>query len=75
MSESLKEQQTAGKTSRRDFLKLTALAGGILGASGIFGGIKSQAQNPNIVPTGSKTGNLPLSIVGYPFDRVKGLVD
>ncbi len=75
MSDSFWKKKTTGETSRRGFLKLTALAGGLLGASGLFSGIKSHARTPRPVSAGSTLGNVPLSIAGYPFDRVKGLVD
>ena len=62
-------------TSRRTFLKLTALAGGILGIPGFSQAASSQPGSPGIIRTSSKSSRPSITIAGYPFDRVKGLVD
>ena len=63
------------KTSRRGFLKKAAVAGGILAFPGINQVAGAQSMFPRIFRTTSKFGPLSLTIAGYPFDRVKGLVD
>ena len=62
-------------TSRRTFLKLTALAGGMLGFPWISQAASSQPGSPGIIRTSSKSGRPSITIAGYPFDRVKGLVN
>ena len=61
--------------SRRRFLKLVAAAGGMLGIPGITQVASSQPKSPEIIRTTSSSNSLSLTIAGYPFDRVKGLVD
>jgi 4,5-dihydroxyphthalate decarboxylase len=63
------------KTSRRGFLKIAAVAGGILAFPGINQVAGAQSIFPRIFRTTSKFGPLSLTVAGYPFDRVKGLVD
>ena len=62
-------------TSRRTFLKLSALAGGLLGIPGFSQVASPQPKSPEIIRTTSSSNSLSLTIAGYPFDRVKGLVD
>ncbi len=62
-------------TSRRGFLKMAAVAGGMLGFPGIIQAADSQPGSPGIIRTSSKSNRLSITIAGYPFDRVKGLVE
>ena len=75
MSQNSKDDFKQAETSRRGFLKIAAVAGGMLGFSGISQVASSQAGEAGIIRTSSKTGRLSITIAGYPFDRVKGLVD
>jgi len=54
---------------------MAAVAGGMLGFPGISQVAGSQLGSPGIIRTSSKSGRLSITIAGYPFDRVKGLVD
>jgi len=62
-------------TSRRGFLKMAAVAGGMLGFPGISRAAGSQPESPGIIRTASKSHRPSITIAGYPFDRVKGLLD
>jgi 4,5-dihydroxyphthalate decarboxylase len=75
MSQRSKARVKQAGTSRRDFLKMAAVAGGMLGFPGISQATDSQLGSPKIVDASSKSRGLPITIAGYPFDRVKGLVD
>lgn len=63
------------KTSRRGFLKMAAVAGGILVFPGITQGAGAPSGLAGMFRTSSKASRLSITIAGYPFDRVKGLVD
>ena len=54
---------------------MAAVAGGILGIPGINQVAGARSELPGVFRTSSKSGRLSLTIAGYPFDRVKGLVD
>jgi len=54
---------------------MAAVAGGMLGFPGIIQAADSQPGSPGIIRTSSKSNRLSITIAGYPFDRVKGLVD
>ncbi len=69
------DPEKSGGPSRRTFLKLTALAGGMLGFPWISQAASSQPGSPGIIRTSSKSGRPSITIAGYPFDRVKGLVN
>lgn len=75
MSQHSKDHIKQAGTSRRGFLKMAAVAGGMLGFPGISQVAGSQLGSPGIIRTSSKSGRLSITIAGYPFDRVKGLVD
>ena len=75
MSQHPKDHAQDMKTSRRRFLKMAAVAGGMLGFPGISQAASSQPGSPGIIRTSSKSGRPSITIAGYPFDRVKGLVD
>ena len=62
-------------TSRRNFLKMAAVAGGMLGIPGINRAAGSRLSSPGTIRPSSKSGRPTITIAGYPFDRVKGLVD
>ena len=75
MSQPPKNNVQEGKTSRRGFLKMAAVAGGMLGFSGISQLAGAQPGSPGIIRTSSKSGRLSITIAGYPFDRIQALVD
>ncbi len=75
MSQNSKDHVKQAGTSRRGFLKMAAVAGGMLGFPGIIQAADSQPGSPGIIRTSSKSNRLSITIAGYPFDRVKGLVD
>lgn len=75
MSQNSKHHVKQAGTSRRGFLKMAAVAGGMLGFSGISQAAASQPGAPEIIRTSSKSSSPSITIAGYPFDRVKGLVD
>ena len=75
MSQNSKDDVNRARTSRRSFLKLAAVAGGMLGIPGISQVAGSQSGSPRIIQTSSKSGRPSITIAGYPYDRVKGLVD
>lgn len=54
---------------------MAAVAVGMLGFPGISQATGSHLGSPKIVQAFSKSNRLPITIAGYPFDRVKGLVD
>ena len=72
MSEST---EPIGSTSRRKFLKLVALSGGLLSATGLSPVLSSQPGSPKNARASSASQNLSIRLAGYPFDRVKGLVN
>ena len=62
------------RTSRRDFLKTATVAAGAAGALSACG----KAATPSAESDGSPkqpTDGLPITVAGYPFDRVQPLVD
>ena len=63
------------ETSRRGFLTMAAVAGGMLGVTKINRVASAQPRFPGIIRTSSKSVPLSITIAGYPFDRVKGLID
>ncbi len=65
------DKKTEANASRRNFLKAGAWAGAAL-AGGLTLGEGTSANGDE---TKSASGKLPIQISGYPFDRVKGLVD
>ena len=75
MSQNSKDHVKQAGTSRRGFLKIAAVAGGMLGFPGFSQAASSQPGSPGIIRTSSKSGRPSITIAGYPFDRVKGLVD
>jgi len=75
MSQNSKDHGKQAAPSRRRFLKLVAVAGGMLGFPGITQIASSQPGSPGIIRTSSKSSRPSITIAGYPFDRVKGLVD
>ncbi len=75
MKQNYKDHPMETGTSRRGFLKMAAVAGGMLGFTGISQAADSQPGSPGIIRTSSKSNRLSITIAGYPFDRVKGLVD
>jgi 4,5-dihydroxyphthalate decarboxylase len=75
MSQHPKEHVKQVKTSRRNFLKFAALTGGMLGFPGISRAAGSQPGAPEIIRTSTKSGRPSITIAGYPYDRVKGLID
>jgi hypothetical protein len=61
--------------SRRDFIKQAAVTAGAVGALSACGkGATSPAKEPGGSTTQLKDG-LPITVPGYPFDRVQALVD
>jgi 4,5-dihydroxyphthalate decarboxylase len=61
--------------SRRDFIKQAAVTAGAVGALSACGkGATSPAKEPGGSTTQLKDG-LPITVAGYPFDRVQALVD
>ena len=61
--------------SRRDFIKTVAVAAGAAGALSACG---RAATSPTPGAAGSPAGKpegLPIAVAGYPFDRVRALVD
>jgi len=75
MSRDPKKHVKQAETSRRGFLKMAAVAGGMLSIPGIGQATTSPQKVPGIIRTSAKSGALPITIAGYPFDRIKGLVD
>ena len=75
MSQNSKDHVKQAETSRRGFLKMAAVVGGMLGFPGISQAADSQPGSPGIIRTSSKSNRPSITIAGYPFDRVKGLVD
>ncbi len=75
MSQNSKDHVKQAGTSRRGFLKMAAVAGGMLGFPGITQAAGSQLGSPESIRTSTKSNRLSITIAGYPFDRVKGLVD
>jgi 4,5-dihydroxyphthalate decarboxylase len=57
--------------SRRAFLKTTALAGAVLGGSAPLGQAKSVEEEKK----SRASGKLRITIAGYEYDRVAGLID
>ena len=75
MNQNSKDHVKQAGTSRRGFLKMAAVAGGMLGFPGVSQVAASQSGSPRIIRTSSKSSRPSITIAGYPFDRVKGLVD
>ena len=75
MNQNSKDHGKQAAPSRRRFLKLAAVAGGMLGFPGITQVANSQPGSPGIIQTSSKSSRPSITIAGYPFDRIKGLVD
>ncbi len=75
MKQNYKDHPMETGTSRRGFLKMAAVAGGMLGFPGISQAASSQPGSSGIIQTSSKSSRPSITIAGYPFDRVKGLVD
>lgn len=75
MNQNSKDHAKQAGTSRRGFLKMAAVVGGMLGLPGISQVAGSQSGSPKIIQTSSKSTRPSVTIAGYPFDRVKGLVD
>jgi len=75
MSQNSKDHVKQAGTSRRGFLKMAAVAGGMLGFPGFSQTASSQPGASRIIQTSSKSSRPSITIAGYPFDRVKGLVN
>ena len=65
------DKKTEVNATRRNFLKAGAWAGAALAGGATLG----QGTSANGDETKSASGKLQIQISGYPFDRVKGLVD
>ena len=74
MSQDSNEHPEQAELSRRRFLKLTAVAGGMLAIPGLTQFASSQTGPPGIIRTSSKSSRPSITMAGYPFDRVKGLI-
>jgi 4,5-dihydroxyphthalate decarboxylase len=75
MNQDPKKPIPKGGTSRRNFLKLAALTGGLLGVPGINPVGRAQAGSSKLIRTSATSGKLAITFAGYPYDRVKGLVE
>jgi len=75
MTQNSKDHGKQAEPSRRRFLKMAAVASGMLGFPWISQVASSQPVSSGIIQTSSKSSRPSITIAGYPFDRVKGLVD
>ena len=75
MNQNSKDDVNRARTSRRSFLKIAAVAGGMLGLPGISQVAGSQSGSPKTTQTSSKSSRPSITFAGYPYDRVKGLVN
>jgi hypothetical protein len=72
MTKSRKEEASTQDFSRRDFIKSTGLAAGLMGGL---------AHSSNVLTTdasnssGNPGKNLPLKVTGYDFDRLAALAE
>lgn len=57
--------------SRREFMKVTALAGAALAGAQTLGQVDSRAEEKTTAPS----GKLKINVAGYEYDRVAGLAD
>ncbi len=67
-----KEHESSNNTSRRKFIKTTALSAGMIGAFGSLNFIKA---SPIAKDEKSNSSNLQLKLAGYDVNRVKAIVD
>ncbi|MGV7229133.1 MAG: twin-arginine translocation signal domain-containing protein [Nitrospirales bacterium] len=75
MSQDSKDHGNQAEPSRRGFLKMAAVAGGMLGFPRFSQAASSQPGSPGIIRTSSKSSRPSITFAGYPYDRVKGLVN
>ena len=62
-------------TSRRDFVKTAAVVAGSVGALSACGNATTSTAPPSDGPHDGETDGLPITVAGYPLDRVQALID
>jgi len=75
MKKETKQKESANNSTRRKFLKTTALGVGAIGALNSLSFINGKPNSKVVTAESSNSNDIPIKLAGYDFNRLRAIVD